>query len=38
VDRAAARTRTREALYQLLASEITSPRERAEFLRHSNQS
>jgi hypothetical protein len=38
VDRAAARTRTREALYQLLAAEIASPRERAEFLRHSNLS
>ena len=33
VDRAAARTQTRAALYQLLAAEIHSPKDREEFLK-----
>jgi class 3 adenylate cyclase len=37
VDRAAAKTQTRAALYELLAAEIHSPKDREAFLRHGQQ-
>jgi serine/threonine-protein kinase len=37
VDRAAAKTKTSEALYQMLAAEIHSPVEREKFLKSSSK-